>query len=718
MIKFIDIETGNLYNGLAPYIHWFPNQQSTGLIYTHKICFVSKFEQVSIDLDSQIFHIINSGALDENHYNNYSSILWDDRWGAYASTGKVVSNDLYVHMLYISAQSENEGEYMTNITIFEEDEQYNIKVGADFYSENESLYINLSNMGVELPSAIQSAIYDVNVYEGAKDNITLNRKMKELISNYWEVIANKGNYTSLLNSLKWFEWGEVLGLKELWKRDEFGTLRYDVRDLCSLLEHKYNGSYEGFHKTTYLALYLAMHIINDEMDYEGNPTLSDLVTKWSKEDLMLKMCLLGNFYETYFMPIHLDLIHATIENVVFTNTIKIVNGGICERQDYIYQTDSIKCNIKDEQVFTIGNVKCQSGPSTMFCKKWNGETEYNQMYIMGVEDVCEFPDASEESPIPDTDLKSFYSQLYEGIGTIVNFECEVELEEGDFIVESKLVIGDKYSTDYTLNNTGKINFNILLQKIGRHQINIQFRTAGANIYNKQLHINVIDVTGMRLKVYKVRHYAFTDDEKNRLSVNKYQFSRCSMNGKNNTPVVQYIYPSSNMTSGIALNNILVLRGDYVNDEDLNNHYYISKKDTTDQVYTICVSKKYRFKPESCAFYKKIKDNIYRNDYGYFPEFHYLVELDGEIESDFHVYNTETIAVIPELPLGLEMIDEMDWEFTNITKNETYKFPYISEPFVSSNNKQILPNGYYDILFRFRLGEEWHEMKFNSAFKKV
>ena len=75
-------------------------------------------------------------------------------------------------------------------------------VGADFYQENESLRINASNMGMNIPPQIQGAVYDSNVHEEKHDNILINRKFKELVSNYWDLIANRGSYKSLINTLK------------------------------------------------------------------------------------------------------------------------------------------------------------------------------------------------------------------------------------------------------------------------------------------------------------------------------------------------------------------------------------------------------------------------------------------------------------------------------------------------------------------------------------
>ena len=716
-MKFIDIKTGNLYKGVSPYVHWFPDQQSTNLIYTHEICFITSSQTIFISMDSNVFNIINDEKLSSTI--PYKEMIWDWNRGEYLSEGLPLNGE-FIHLLHVTAQSELAGEYTTDIQIRDyQDNTWNITVGADFYAEHEPTYINLSNKGVDLPHAIQNAIYDVNVNESMTDNIVMNRKLKELLSNYWDVVANKGNYKSLINSLNWFEWGDLLNLQEVWEHNEFGNKILDTKDLCSLLESKYNDTYNGFRKTSYLSLYAATQklSIKNEWDDEGNPELDEIVFKWSKDDLMLKLCLLGNFYETYFMPIHLELLHATVENVVFTNTIKIIDSSACTRTDYIYNIGAAGCNIESGQSFVLGNVKCQVGPDTMFGVKWNGENKYNLVNPIGVDRIAEFKDVSDDTPISDPELKSFYSQLYEGIGVLVDVECDVTLNNEDFIIESKLWLNDHMAVDNRIIRDSKIKFTVLLPKEGKYHLNMQFKTASSHIYCKHIIINAVDVENMSLKVYKVKHHPFTNKIYGDNTINNYKFSRCRMKS-GYAPIVQYIIPTTDSESGIALNNVLVLKGDYMNNFSINNHYYAYKKDTGSDVYTICVSRNYWFKPDNQPFYQEIKPYIYRNDYGYFPEFHYLIELDGNKESDYYIYNGDTVAVIPELPLGLE-IDDFDWTFTNASNNKTYKFKYIQEPFVASDefNTELTP-GYYDVIFKFKVGEEWHQLKMDSIFRKI
>ena len=67
----------------------------------------------------------------------------------------------------------------------------------------------------------------------------------------------------------------------------------------------------------------------------------------------------------------------------------------------------------------------------------------------------------------------------------------------------------------------------------KHNISIQFKTAGSKLYTKTLNINIVDVSGMDLKVYKVKHYKYlTKDYINLMKgidINDFMFSRYQKN---------------------------------------------------------------------------------------------------------------------------------------------------------------------------------------------
>ena len=100
----------------------------------------------------------------------------------------------------------------------------------------------------------------------------------------------------------------------------------------------------------------------------------------------MKMTLLGAFYKRYFMPIHLDLLHATFENKVFSNSIKIVADHLLTRHDRVCNVYDIRCNVKNNQEFVIGNAQVQVGYNTMFGTIWENGLDYGDVRIVGVEE--------------------------------------------------------------------------------------------------------------------------------------------------------------------------------------------------------------------------------------------------------------------------------------------------------------------------------------------
>ena len=374
MIKFIDLESGSLYDGVKKsdnYIFWFPGEQSVDLIYTHKICFIKDEGTAVVSIpQNPIYTFINPTGLNEQ-------VLDLDNIKLPQGVDIILEGNYfrgsYVYMLYIIASSKVLGECIEDFYI--DGELYSI--GADFYGENEELTINMLNNGLEIPTAIQRAVYGIDIEECKDDNILLNRKWKELLSNYWDLIANKGSYKSLYNTLKWFEYGDTLKLYEVWKRYDKNRVKFEVRDIQEILGDKYFESMQSTVKTTYIAIYLALEeFVKDnnggiKYDKELNPLLQRISYDWSKDELSLKLALLANFYQTYFMPIHLDLVHATIEDVVFTNTFKSITSPLLNREDFILNYSDFRCNVKDGDEYQIKTVKCFTGPQTLFGRRIN-----------------------------------------------------------------------------------------------------------------------------------------------------------------------------------------------------------------------------------------------------------------------------------------------------------------------------------------------------------
>ena len=380
MIRFVDLENHNVFNGSKPYVFWMDREQSVNLIYIKRICVLSDQEALRVYLPhNDVFQFINMQNVDQYADVNVNDFDYKDLSKLYTFDYESIGvpyDNYFLHMIYIAGQSTAIGEFHENFTLGNESDGYEqFEIGSDFYAEDEELKINLANFGVEIPESIQNAIYDVNIHEEANDNITLNRKYKELLLQYWDIVANRGSYKSLLNSLSWFEYGNIVQLNEIWKHSELNRTTFSRGELNTELTKTIKSTLSDFAKTTYIGLYAAMekfvtdeeevqhdhHMSNKGFLGEETPLLEALAMKWTREEMSLKMYLLGCFYEAYFMPIHLDLLHSTIEDVVFTNTIKVLSADNLNRFDYVSNFDSFDCNVKDEDVFQLGDVHVQAG---------------------------------------------------------------------------------------------------------------------------------------------------------------------------------------------------------------------------------------------------------------------------------------------------------------------------------------------------------------------
>lgn len=518
-MRFVDLNNGALYNGNYPYIHWFDDEQSTNLVYIKKLCVLCDDEYVNIRIDSNIFTLLNMDLLPSSNDENINGFTYKDI--SQFKTNNINSKGLeydkyYLHMIYILAQSKNEGEFLEDLYINNE----KFAIGSSFYDKYEPNKINLSNLGVDIPESFARAIYSTNIHEDEIDNIVVNRKYKELLNEYWNIIANKGSYKSLYNALYWFEYGDLIKIQEIWKNSD----KYNQQDIKSYIDSSVKDYLSTNKKTTYIGLYLPLQKIREEdgeviypdfidkkdyKDYEGfireeNPELVNISTKLSNDDLCMKMYLVGNFFETYFMPIHLDLIHSTVENIVFTNTIKLINHNIFNKNNYFNNIFTFDCNI-DNDIFYLEDVNVQVGPDTVTGVQWKESEEYNDVNIIGVDKVV-------NKLNNESDLKTFMSQYYNGIGRIVDFICKVPLETNDFITKLNISIlhdgkslGDTFKMLKNKTESQNIKFSILCKTEGDYKVNIEFITANGYNYVKTVNFSILDNVNKNIKLYKVKY---------------------------------------------------------------------------------------------------------------------------------------------------------------------------------------------------------------------
>ena len=557
MIRFIDVNTGNVYNGSAPYVHWFEGKQSVGLNYDKQIVFLTDSKCVCIKMNSEVFSLV-----DENMLQYYfteegkptQQTFFDKKYfdldvlktKHISKTGNSENyqDGYYLYCFNIIAQ----GKYIGEVTdsFFINDEEFII--GADFYDENEILGINLSNFGLDISNEVQRAIYEKDINEQKPDYVLLNRKLKELLNEYINILANKGSYKSLINSLNWFEYGELTKIYEYWKHTEPNRDYLSKRELTQYINKNTQNIINSQTKTTFVGISCALDKIiknNGRIVYENsidesdvntnqislinepNPKLENIGMMWSKEAMSLKMTLLHNFFATYFLPIHLDLIHTTLENIIYTNTIKINSAPLLERFDRLDGIDTFKCDLKD--VYYLDNVETYTNLNTPFgyIHNSNLNEEDAELDIIGVD--LEFFDHTGVASEDDI-LKAYMLQYYKGIGAVIPFNCVLDIKDniivgGDIIIykDGEIILSRSTTnirSSRTFNIDGKthVDFNILLKEIGQYKIQLQFRLAGGENLIKIFDLRVDEENYPSIKLYKI---VPKNNIKNELNINEW-----------------------------------------------------------------------------------------------------------------------------------------------------------------------------------------------------
>ena len=299
--------------------------------------------------------------------------------------------------IYIVSTSEDEGSWISNILIHVSnkndeidsvDEEYcPISVGGIYEEQNEILYINGQNMGIQLPKEIFKSIYQCSYINDVFDEQLYNEKLREYLLNFMDIKGELGNYNSIIKSLEWFGYGDKITLSKLLQTDNEFKAQY-VKDFFNI-NNDILDSFKTFTNNALISLTIKENTIKEneetktwelyEQDFssffwgENKPKIIDLFNsivpvengigndKWtyykpyydySLYEMGLKLSCLKYYYQCYFLPIHLKIHSASITHQVFMNDIKFNNyvymSSITEHP--IEMTDTEEVKFKDNKV--------------------------------------------------------------------------------------------------------------------------------------------------------------------------------------------------------------------------------------------------------------------------------------------------------------------------------------------------------------------------------
>ena len=346
-----------------PYVFWFDSEYSNKLSVNNyyvlpvRMLFKSSDNIVNISIENIKSDIYSFGKISsENLEINENSLVKELSYDHVYFLDNIPvkdSEDLYkVGTFYVFGCTDEEGTWMTTMNIHIEyddrDEWCPITVAGSYVDEIEQLTINANNIGVRLPKDIIKAVYQGPGFTDVLDENLYNIKIKEYLINHMTIKGQCGNYNSAIAALKWFGWGDNIELSKLLLTDNEFMEQY-IHDYFDI-----NGdilsTFKKFRNTTYIALTVyanreteKRYTVDSTQSLwgEGKPILENLFDKTQEVDyngitflksyydynfneMSYKLACLAYMYNKYFLPIHLSIHSASIQERVFANDIKLL----------------------------------------------------------------------------------------------------------------------------------------------------------------------------------------------------------------------------------------------------------------------------------------------------------------------------------------------------------------------------------------------------------
>ena len=334
----------------------------------------------------------------------------------------LIEDDKFIMLpFYIIGNSQYEGTFTTTILIhisFEDNTELYcpITIGGAWVDEIEQLQINAANMGVNLPKDIIKAVYQGSLVNDKLDTALYNDKVKEYLINYMTIKGECGNTNSVLNSLKWFGYGDKITIDKLLRTDNDLFTQY-VHDNLSL-KNDIIESFEHFVNTSLFTLVIKENEDLDNIPFkfnadnfwgENNPETMSLFDKlvevkydeekitfykpyyeFTLQEMFLKLSCLKYYYQKYFLPLHVGIYSASIQHKEYCNDIKFTIkpfNAICANLTILNDADVKVKFPEDNNIYLYNQIHYVDDLYNEFTdyEKLGNETD---MSIYYTDDIC------------------------------------------------------------------------------------------------------------------------------------------------------------------------------------------------------------------------------------------------------------------------------------------------------------------------------------------
>ncbi len=224
----------------------------------------------------------------------------------------------------LGISSEEEGEYEETLQIYlvegsEETLIAEFNLYCEVVGEDERFTNLLYSLGQELNEEDSIVFRETSVLEDYKDEITLNKKKKELILEYSNLIPYVGSYKGLINALKFYGYAD-LKLKEYWlnlETEQYFLEEYD-KNIYKPKDLKRNSFNKILKKTGKFSLTYDITKEDTSVSDENNLPSVKRVDNFSQEEILLKLFGLKELLKRKFLPLNTRIVSIVGESVVFS----------------------------------------------------------------------------------------------------------------------------------------------------------------------------------------------------------------------------------------------------------------------------------------------------------------------------------------------------------------------------------------------------------------
>jgi hypothetical protein len=251
------------------------------------------------------------------------------------------NNNLDALTINLAFTSDLKGEFSEYLEIYLiEDGEDDVKIAeislfAEAIAEDYRLTDILANFGQSLETEDSIVFRETEVLDDEIDHDVLNRKKKELILDFSNIIPYIGSYKGLIEALRFYGYSD-LKIKEWWlnlETEKFFHYEIDKTTYKTLAPKKETfGSNNVMKRTGKFSLFYDVFKLTGEVDENGIPEIEPNFA-YSQEEVLIKLYGLKTLLKNKYLPLNTRIVDITGQTIVFdristssfTNSVNITS---------------------------------------------------------------------------------------------------------------------------------------------------------------------------------------------------------------------------------------------------------------------------------------------------------------------------------------------------------------------------------------------------------